>query len=253
MNDIPLTEQASQNIERPHYWRDVRDMIASNAGPEFEKALFELQSKLEAMIEADALNTFHENKFASLAHTIKTVRDACKEHGFTIRQFPGALRGHGPESKRFYTLPVCTKITHSDTQQAEMVIVDIPVDNKAISYGAALTFGKRYALQSYFGIASADSDAMTFVQNKIDQETNEETAKPLIEQIQATETEEELQKYFQMADASLKMYSEGVLSLVRTASKEHLRKLKIEEEAKNAKSKNTPKVEKLPLKGKANA
>jgi hypothetical protein len=253
MNDIPLTEQASQNIERPHYWRDVRDMIASDAGPEFENALFELQSELESMLEADALNTFHESKFASLAYTIKTVRDACKNHGFTIRQFPGALRGHGPESKRFYTLPVCTKVTHSETQQAEMVIVDIPVENKAISYGAALTFGKRYALQSYFCIASADSDAMTFVQNKIDQESNEETAKTLITQIEATESEKEFQKYFEMADASLKMYSEGVLSLVRAASKEHLRKLKIEEENKKSKSKVTAKVESLPLKGKANA
>ena len=221
MAEETLSERAAKVAERPPYWRDVRDMIASNAGAEFEKAMFNLQCDLDATIEADSHNPFHKNSFASLPHTLKMVREACKEHGFTIKQFPGALRGHGPETKRFYTIPVCTKITHSETQQAEMVIVDIPVDNSAISYGAALTFGKRYGLQSYFGIASADSDAMTFIQNKLDQETAEEQAANLIEQITETETVKELEAWIKKSEASLKMYSEGVLILVRGAYSNH--------------------------------
>lgn len=240
MSEFTLSEKARQQIERPHYWRDVRDMMASDAGAEFEEALFELQSDLDAIIEADSHNPFHKNSFASLPHTLKTVRDLCKEHGFTIRQFPGALRGHGSETKRFYTLPVCTKITHKDTQQAEMIIVDIPVDNTATSYGAALTFGKRYALQSYFGIASADSDAMTFIQNKLDQETAEELATGLIEQIKETDTVKALEGWIKKSDASLKMYSEAVLALVRKAYAEHKRALEAaEKKAKsNGKGKN---------------
>ena len=221
MAEETLSERAAKVAERPPYWRDVRDMIASNAGAEFEEAMFNLQCDLDATIEADSHNPFHKNSFASLPHTLKMVREACKEHGFTIKQFPGALRGHGPETKRFYTIPVCTKITHSETQQAEMVIVDIPVDNSAISYGAALTFGKRYGLQSYFGIASADSDAMTFIQNKLDQETAEEQAANLIEQITETETVKELEAWIKKSEASLKMYSEGVLILVRGAYSNH--------------------------------
>lgn len=232
MNDAPLSEQASQNIERPHYWRDARDMILSDAKADFEQALFELQSELDAIIEADSHNPFHKNSFASLPFTLKTVRDLCKDHGFTIRQFPGSLRGHGGETKRFYTLPVCTKITHVKSQQAEMVIVDIPVENTAVSYGAALTFGKRYALQSYFGIASADSDAMTFIQNKIDQETTEELAATLIEKLEENELIEDLEKWIKVNDAAFKMYSEQVLTLVRDAYSKHKQKLEAAEKVK---------------------
>jgi len=227
-----LTERASNSVERPHYWRDVRDMMASNAGAEFEEALFDLQSNLDAIIEADSNNPFLKNQFASLPHTLKTIRDLCKDHGFTIRQFPGSLRGHGSEIKRFYTLPVCTKITHKDTQQAEMIIVDIPVDNTAVSYGAALTFGKRYALQSYFGMASADSDAMTFIQNKMDQETTEELASSLIEKIKENETSKDLEKWIKMNEAAFKMYSEQVLVIVRAAYSDHKQKLETAETTK---------------------
>lgn len=243
MSETTLSEKASLNVERPHYWRDVRDMMASDAGAEFEKAMFELQCELDATIEADSQNPFHKNSFASLPHTLNMVREACKEHGFTVRQFPGSLRGHGPESKRFYTLPVCTKITHSESQQAEMVIVDIPVDNTAISYGAALTFGKRYGLQSYFGIASADSDAMTFIQNKLDQETAEELASGLIEQIKETETVKDLETWIKKSDASLKMYSEGVLTIVRKAYAEHKKMLETAE--KKAKTNGKSKEEQI--------
>lgn len=232
MNDIPLSEQAKQNIERPHYWRDVREMIASDAGEEFEGALFELQCDLDAVLEADSDNPFHKSQFASLPHTLKTIRDLCRDHGFTLRQFAGSLRGHGPESKRFYTLPVCTKITHADTRQAEMVIIDIPVDNKATSFGAALTFGKRYALQSYFGIASADSDAMTFIQSKLDQETNEDLAAGLIEKLEVNETSEDLDKWIKKNDAAFKIYSEHVLMLVREAYTKHKQKLEATEKTK---------------------
>lgn len=244
MSEQTLSEKAAANVERPHYWRDVRDMMASDAGAEFEEALFNLQSDLDAIIEADSHNPFHKNHFASLPNTLKTVRDLCKEHGFTLRQFPGALRGHGSETKRFYTLPVCTKITHKDTQQAEMIIVDIPVDNSATSYGAALTFGKRYALQSYFGIASADSDAMTFIQNKLDQETAEELASSLIEQINETETVKALETWIKKSDASLKMYSEGVLTIVRKAYSDHKKALETAE--KKAKANGKAKEETQP-------
>lgn len=227
-----LSEKATQKIERPPYWRDPADIIISNVAGEFESALFSLQNELDATIEADSENPHFKSKFASFSHTLAMVRKACKEHGFTIRQFPGKLSAHGPETKRFYTLPICTKITHVETMQAETIIIDIPVDNKAVSYGAALTFGKRYALQSYFGIASTDSDSMTFIQEKFDFEAAEKTAAPLIEQIEAAETTDDLDDWLKKNEASLKLYGELVLSLVRSAYASHLHDLKKFEEEK---------------------
>lgn len=237
---MTLSEDAQKSVERPHYWRDHNEMVLGNAKKEYLTAMLEVQSDVEAVIQADKNNPFTKSKYASLGNVLHEVRTVLNKNGFILEQFAGKISGHGGESKRWYTLPVCTKITHAESEQQQMIICDMPIDQTIHGYGSALTYGKRYGLQSMFGIATVDDDGMAFIQGRIDDEKAVEAAQGIIEQIDACETLEALKKWLGENEDGIKLLSENSVERVRVAykdKKDELTPQVVEEVAAKGKSK----------------
>lgn len=216
-DSAPLSERASAQVQRPPYWRDIREMLEGESGPDFERAFFEVQKQVEPSILGDKANAFSKSTYASLANVLAYVRPILHEHGFTLRQFAGAARGHGDGTKKWYSLPVATRLTHVESGQWEMIILDIPIDQTPISVGSAMTYGKRYGLLSFLGIATADEDAMTFLRNRLDQEAAEEAVQGIVEKINECESQADLKEWADKNDEGLKILSEASLAIVRHA------------------------------------
>jgi hypothetical protein len=182
-----ITQQAQANIQRPAYWGDVRDTIVGDTGLKFEQAFFEVQKIVVPALEADA-SGHREIKYTSLPALLSYVRPILMDNGFSLRQFAGAIRGHGEGANRWFSVPVFTKLTLVETGEWEMVCADIAAISNAQSYGSAFTYGKRYGLQSYLGIATADDNAMTAIHTQADQRMADKAAVSFIDGIEKIDT-----------------------------------------------------------------
>ena len=212
-----LSDKATANVQRPHYWREVREMIVSSAETEYEEAFLKIQQLIEPVIQGDKDNAFTNSKYSSLENVLSVVRPILNENGFTLRQFSGAIRGHGDGTKKWFSLPVCTKITHASSLQFEMIVMDLPVQDTAHSIASAMTYGKRIGAMSYLGIATADDDGMVGFRSKVDTELAEKAAEGIIEKINACKSEAEQKKWLAANEEGLKLLSEQSVSLVREA------------------------------------
>lgn len=221
-----LAQRALDGAERPPYWRDVREMIVSEAGKEYEKAFLSVQVEMPLVIEADKENAFTKSEYASLQNVLTVIRPILNRHGISMKQFPAAIRGHGDGSKKWFSVPVCTKLTHVETGQFEMIVVDMPVKDDTHSHGAALTYGKRYGPLSYFGIATADTDGMAYFASKLDMEAAEKATDGIIDAINECESETDLTKWLNKNEEGLKLLGEISVGLVRDAYTSKRKELK---------------------------
>lgn len=98
----------------------------------------------------DAANPFFKSKYADLA----SVREACigalTKQGIAVVQSPSAEGA---------TVSVVTLLVHSSGQWMRGVASCTAKDDSPQSVGSATTYLRRYALQSFAGIAPEDDDA----------------------------------------------------------------------------------------------
>jgi hypothetical protein len=128
---------------------------------ELAKALKKANEELKN-VSYDTENPFFKAKYASLAHILETVRPILNKNGLFIMQ--DALMA---EEKH---LNVRTTLMHESGEWIESTVT-IPIANgsryDAQSAGAAISYGRRYALSAILNISSEeDDDGNSLVGNK---------------------------------------------------------------------------------------
>jgi hypothetical protein len=119
---------------------------------EIDKLAFAM-CKAQAMMGGavkESNNPFFKSSYADLTSVVKAVKEPFAENGLSYVQFPHSTeRGVG----------VTTRLMHTSGQwlESEFVLPITKQDPQAA--GSAITYARRYALQSVAGIPTADDDA----------------------------------------------------------------------------------------------
>lgn len=112
-----------------------------------EAALAEVLPKLEGA-KKNSANPHFKSKYADLGSVIDAIRPAA-EHGVWFRQVLHPCE-NGVTVETFYT---------GFGEAISAGVLHMPADrNNAQGYGSALTYARRYALQTAFGLATEDDD-----------------------------------------------------------------------------------------------
>ena len=139
-------------------------MTTSEQINEIATALAKAQGEMGGA-KKDTVNPFFKSKYPDLA----SVREACfgalTKHGISVIQSPSA---EGP------VVSVVTLLAHSSGQWMRGVASCTAKDDSPQSVGSATTYLRRYALQSFAGVAPEDDDAEA-AQGR----PNGQTAKPV--------------------------------------------------------------------------
>ena len=199
------------------YGHSFRESIQSNASTEYNTAFLAVQQKLEALIIADKVNPFTKSRFASLGQLLATVKPVLNKNGFILKQFAGAVSTHGSTTRRWYSIPIHSLIIHVASGQWESIVVDLPVETTTYSYGSALTFGKRYGLQSYLGIATVDDDGAATIQNRIDEKHAEEVIAESLGEIKRCKSMEDLTLWLEERRDGFNNLTLDVLTTIKVA------------------------------------
>jgi hypothetical protein len=124
-------------------------MTTSEQINEIAGALAKAQLEMDGA-KKDAANPFFKSKYADLA----SVRDACmaamNKQGISVMQSPSA---DGAK------VSVVTLLAHSSGQWVRGEASCTAKDDSPQSVGSATTYLRRYALQSFAGVAPEDDDA----------------------------------------------------------------------------------------------
>ncbi len=191
-HDVQYSPPADLSDAPGPFFRGFGESLASTAGQKYNTAMLGVQKQLETLLIADKNNPFTKSKFASLGQLLATVKPVLNANGFLVKQFSGTVRTHGPQTKRWYSKPIITLITHVESGQWEAIVVDLPVETTVYSYGSAMTFGKRYGLQSYLGIATTDDDGAATIQKRLDEQHNAKVSENAILEINKCKTTQQL-------------------------------------------------------------
>jgi len=123
-------------------------MNKSETISELAKALCKAQSEMMGAVK-DAKNPFFKSNYADLSAVVKAVKEPFSNNGLSYSQFPITNdSGAG----------VSTILMHESGEflQSELVL---PLSKRdAQGAGSAITYARRYALQSLAGIPSEDDD-----------------------------------------------------------------------------------------------
>lgn len=123
-------------------------MNKSESIEQLAQSLHKAQSQMAGAVKTEA-NSFFKSKYANLEEVIKVVKDAFEPNGLTFLQFPVSSEGHAGvetiilhESGEFISNEFLLKCAKADPQ----------------GMGSAITYARRYGLQSACGIPSEDDD-----------------------------------------------------------------------------------------------
>lgn len=99
----------------------------------------------------DSTNPHFRSNYSDLASVISAIRAPFAKHGLCYIQGPGQMIDG--------VVIVTTRIGHTSGQWVESS-AHIPIGQKvnAQTYGSAVTYGRRYGLQSLAGVPSVDDD-----------------------------------------------------------------------------------------------
>ena len=95
-------------------------------------------------------NPFFKSKYADLAEVVKAVKEPFANNGLSYTQFPVSNENG---------VGVSTRLMHVSGQWLEMEYTLPTVKKDPQASGSAITYARRYALQSIAGIPTADDDA----------------------------------------------------------------------------------------------
>ena len=124
-------------------------MKRSETISELAKALVKFNAKV-GKISKDANNPFFKNKYATLDNIIDEVRPILSEFGLNIMQLPS---GDGNK------VDISTLLMHESGEWLESeVLTMIPVKKDPQGLGSAITYARRYALQSFLSLSTGEDD-----------------------------------------------------------------------------------------------
>jgi hypothetical protein len=112
-------------------------------------ALVSAQAEMDGA-RKDSKNPHFKSTYASLESVVDAIKPALEKHGLAfIQKFHEATGGVAVE----------TIILHKSGEQLSNGILMLPASKQdAQGYGSAITYARRYSLQSAFGIAPEDDD-----------------------------------------------------------------------------------------------
>jgi len=134
---------------------------------ELAKALVDVQAALEP-VKKDTENPYFRSRYADLASIIEAIRPVLAEHQIAVLQFPGASVPLGTvrqtnsdgvvEEVPIGAIGMTTMLLHN-SGQFMCASLSMPFLLKgAQAAGSAITYARRYGLQSILGIAAEDDD-----------------------------------------------------------------------------------------------
>lgn len=146
-------------------------MTTSESINEIAAALAKAQGEMGGALKGSA-NPFFKSKYADLSSVWDACRAPLSKHGLSIVQFPNTEYSGTPEpyewtskmgEKRYGVRVVCivsvlTRLAHTSGQWLEDRVSTMLPTGDPQSVGSAITYLRRYALQSVAGIAPEDDD-----------------------------------------------------------------------------------------------
>lgn len=146
-------------------------MTTSESINELAAALAKAQGEMGGALK-DSANPFFKSKYADLSSVWEACRAPLSKHGLSIVQFPKTEYTGTPEpyewtskmgEKRYGVRVVCvvsvlTRIAHTSGQWLEDSVSTMLPTGDPQSVGSAITYLRRYALQSVAGVAPEDDD-----------------------------------------------------------------------------------------------
>jgi len=123
-------------------------MKSSELINELASALCNAQSQMGGAVK-DSSNPFFKSSYADLTSVIKAIKQPFSDNGLSYTQFP-VSNEHG--------VGVSTRLMHISGQWLEMEYTLPTVKKDPQASGSAITYARRYALQSIAGIPTADDD-----------------------------------------------------------------------------------------------
>ena len=124
-------------------------MISSELINELASALCNAQSQMGGAVK-DSANPFFKSSYADLTSVIKAIKQPFADNGLSYTQFPVSNENG---------VGVSTRLMHVSGQWIEMEYTLPTVKKDPQASGSAITYARRYALQSIAGIPTADDDA----------------------------------------------------------------------------------------------
>jgi len=124
-------------------------MKSSELINELASALCNAQGQMGGAVK-DSSNPFFKSSYADLTSVIKAIKQPFADNGLSYTQFP-VSNEHG--------VGVSTRLMHISGQWLEMEYTLPTVKKDPQASGSAITYARRYALQSIAGIPTADDDA----------------------------------------------------------------------------------------------
>ena len=123
-------------------------MYSSESINELASALCAAQSQMGGAVK-DSANPFFKSSYADLTSVIKAIKQPFADNGLSYTQFPVSNENG---------VGVSTCLMHISGQWLEMEYTLPTVKKDPQAYGSAITYARRYALQSIAGIPTADDD-----------------------------------------------------------------------------------------------
>ena len=241
IQEVQSVAEAVDMIERPPYWRRTGHSWTSpdegESSKEFDEAFLKAQEEIGPLILAEAENQF--NRYASLGALIAKVQPVLLKNKFKLTQGAGKILIRTDLGGKAF-LPIWTKITHVPSGSWQRVWVELPLikfDPQA--YGSVMTYGRRYALVSYLGLASTDDDGLwASTKPSLDQEEVDKETASLIREISKCASEADLRAWNKSKEHALASLGEEALGKLRAAWQKKLEEVKKpvskKAEAKNA-------------------
>tara|TARA_Y100000004_G_C8937832_1_gene422873 strand:+ start:562 stop:1185 length:624 start_codon:yes stop_codon:yes gene_type:complete len=124
-------------------------MKSSESVKDLAEALCKAQSEMGGAVK-DSSNPFFKSSYADLTSVIKAIKEPFSKNHLSYTQFP---------INNELGVGVVTRIMHKSGQWMEQEYVLPLVKRDPQAAGSAITYARRYALQSIAGIPTADDDA----------------------------------------------------------------------------------------------
>lgn len=157
-------------------------MIYSEKTDKLIPALFKARASMSSKAERNTENKHLKNKYANLESFLDAIRPALEANSLMIIQGwqEGAERGF---------IYLNTQIMHESGQSVH-VVSPFPISKAdAHGVGSAITYARRYAIASLFGIAQADDDG----------NATRKTSTDVVKSIQQADSVEALQEIYRYA------------------------------------------------------
>ena len=125
-------------------------MKSSDSIKALAEALCKAQSQMGGAVK-DSSNPFFKSSYADLTSVIKAIKQPFSDNDLSYTQFP--------INQADLAVGVVTRLMHKSGEwlESEYVLPIVKKDPQAS--GSAITYARRYALQSIAGIPTADDDA----------------------------------------------------------------------------------------------